>query len=500
MAERELNDFLRQRLSAWIEERLGLHFPRDRWNDLERGVASAADELGFARSADCAEALLSPATTAKQLEVLTTHLAIGETYFFREPQTLDILARQILPDLIARRRGKDQRLRLWSAACCTGEEPYSLAILLHQLLPDLKEWHVTVRATDVNPRFLEKAAEGSYGAWSFRAMPAGYRERYFSPNENGQTWTLHPEIKRLVTFAPLNLVEGAYPSRVNNTDAMDVIFCRNVLIYFSPAQTSKVIGRLHRALADDGWLVVGPSETSQALFADFVTRIFPGVVLYQKSKTDPDAIRWGSVKEHPARVAATSLSSAIASSAADTISPKQSSTPIASLRAAANSLYAQGRYDEAIDRLLDRAAEVKRHAPSLALLGRCLANIGKLEHALAWCDRWIAAEKLEPAAHYLRATILIERGHLAEARRSLRRAVYLRPEFVLAHFVLGNLARDESKAAEARRHYDNARELLARCAPDEILPESDGISARQLADMIASVTDDSSAMTRLPTS
>jgi len=112
---------------------MGLHFPRARWPDLQRGLAGAAREFGFDDVTACTDWLLSAPLTKAQLEVLASHLTIGETYFFRDRQTLAALAEQILPDLIRARRGREQRLRIWSAACCSGEEPYTLAILLHQL-------------------------------------------------------------------------------------------------------------------------------------------------------------------------------------------------------------------------------------------------------------------------------------------------------------------------------------------------------------------------------
>src|SRR3990172_1428696 len=154
-------------------------------------------------------------------------------------------------------------------------------MLLHQAIPDLADWHVTILATDINARFIRKAVAGSYGEWSFRDAPIGFKEGYFSRTDDGH-YAIRPEIKKLVTFEHVNLVEDVYPSLATNTNAMDVIFCRNVLMYFTPEQTRKVIGNLHHALMEGGWLAVSPSEASQALFMQFVTLNCPGVILYQK--------------------------------------------------------------------------------------------------------------------------------------------------------------------------------------------------------------------------
>ena len=140
MSLSEVRESQWSQLTELIAERMGLHFPRERWGDLQRGLAGAAQELGFEDAAACVTCLLSAPPTKAQLQVLASHLTIGESYFFRDRQTLEAFADNILPELIRARRGRDQRLRIWSAACCTGEEPYSLAILLHQRLPDLREW------------------------------------------------------------------------------------------------------------------------------------------------------------------------------------------------------------------------------------------------------------------------------------------------------------------------------------------------------------------------
>ena len=468
------------RLSEFIAEHMGLHFPPERLADLQRGLAGAAQEFGFDDVAACVDWLLSAPPTREHLQVLASHLTIGETYFFRDKPTFDVLASRVLPELIDARRGREQRVRLWSAACCSGEEAYSLAIVLHQLLPDLADWHVTILATDINARFLQKAIAGSYGEWSFRSAPSDFKGRYFNRTEDGH-YAIRPEIKKLVTFEHLNLVEDVYPSLATDTNAMDVIFCRNVLMYFTPAQTRKVVGHLHRALMDGGWLAVSPSEASQALFRQFVTLNCPGVILYQKSDgaARADPIPW----VPPANAAATPD--------APPASPPET-PPLAELRpapfGAAASLYEQGCYGEAVDVVL---ASLEAHQPerqAFSLVARALANQGKLADALAWCDRWIAADKLDAAGHYLRAVVLLEHGHLDDARGSLQRALYLEPDFVLAHFALGSLARGGDNDEKADKHFANALDLLDRLQPHDVLPESDGLTAGRLAETIRTMT------------
>ena len=278
-------DALWRRAGEFIAQHTGLDFQGERRSDLQRGLAAAATELGLADAAGCAEWLLSASLTRRELHVVASHLTIGETYFFREWKTYDALAEHVLPELIRRRRGREQCLRLWSAACSTGEEPYSLAILVRQLLPDWQDWTVTILATDINERFLQRAAAGIYGEWSFRESGAGFKERYFTPTSNGR-FAIAPQIKDCVTFAQLNLAQDCLLSPTTDTQSMDIIFCRNVLIYFTASHARTLAENLHRALAEGGWLAVSPSECSQTLFSSFAAVNFPGAILYRKCKAE----------------------------------------------------------------------------------------------------------------------------------------------------------------------------------------------------------------------
>ena len=454
-----LDQTLWVRLSDLIAERAGLHFPVERLTDLQRGLVAAAEELGFEDVAPCVERLLEGPLTEAQLQVLASHLTIGETYFCREKKTLDVIANHVLPELIRARRGREQRIRLWSAGCCSGEEAYSLAILLHQVLPDVAEWHVTILATDINAHFLRRAAAGSYGEWSFRDAPAGFKARYFTSTKSGR-YAVRPEIARLVTFEYLNLADDTYPSLATGTNAMDLIFCRNVLMYFTPAQAQKVIAKLHHALIDGGCLVVSPSEASQALFPQFVTLNFPGVILFQK--------RVGAARESRPPAVAHAPANAVPD-APPAMAP----------------LHDTGEYVQTEEppraSLADRRAECSAQA-------RALANQGRLADALVWCDRWIAGDKLDPAGHYVRASVLLEQGQHDEGRRSLQRVLYLDPTFVLAHFALGTLARRCGNAHQAEKHFANTLQLLAKLQPEDVLRESDGLTAGRLVETVASMT------------
>jgi chemotaxis protein methyltransferase CheR len=430
-------------LSELVENKLGLHFPRERREELRRATVQAARELGV----QATDWPLLPLPTPTQWRVLASHLTVGETYFFRDSESMRALAGTVLPELIASgRRRPVPRLRIWSAGCCTGEEVYSIAMLLDQALPDLAEWNISITGTDINPDFLRKAEAGIYGEWSFRGVPPGVKERYFTRRTDGR-WAIAPHIRGMVNFRFLNLAEDSYPSPRTDTHAIDLILCRNVLMYFSAERIRKVAGNLRNALSEGGWLAVAPIEASQAVFAGFATVNLPGAIFYRKRGDMP-------LHGHVAP-------------------PQAPRAPV------------PDAFESPIPAPALAPAPVPANVPldpvPLPVLARERANEGRHREALALCDEWILADKLNAAAHYLRANVLAEQGDAEQARSCLQRAIYLQSDFVLAHFALGNLAHAAGRHAEAARYFANTQELLTQYRDRDVLPESDGLTAAGLA-------------------
>ncbi|MBE0546711.1 MAG: tetratricopeptide repeat protein [Rubrivivax sp.] len=468
-----LPDSLLSQLSDLLAARIGLHFPAARWNDLERGITAAALAFGMPDAGSCAHRLLSAPLARREIEILASCLTVGETYFFREKRSFEVLEQHILPALLRAREGKERRIRIWSAGCCTGEEPYSMAMLLDRLIPDQAAWSVTVHATDINPVFLRKAAEGEYGEWSFRSAPGWIKDHYFQPQRGGR-FKLDERIRKRVAFSYLNLADNSYPSVTNNTNAMDVIFCRNVLMYFSAELARTVIDDFHRALVDGGWLVVSPAETSSVLFSRFTAVEFDGATLYRKdaSARGPRFVSHGLTpvpdsRQEPWRLA-------------------QGIVP-------AENMPAVEVFPAVMAATSPPADACSAGTPPLpeqdqpSLVARKCANEGRLGEAAEWCRKAIAADKLDPAHHYLLSAIEQEQGQVNAAVQSLARALYLDPHFVIAHYALGNLYQSLGRLSSARRHFDNALSSLQAYSPGEVLPESDGLTAGRLMEIIESM-------------
>lgn len=482
-------DYLR--FSKLVEKRFGLHFPEKRRAELERGVRQAFANSTCADLKECYRQLLDPEKGGLELDRLANALTVGETYFFRDAGQFNALYRHVLPQIIERRRAI-RTLRIWSAGCASGEEPYSIAIMLRELLPDVDKWAITILGTDINTEALDRAHKAVYGEWAFREERAKqWRARYFRPQD--KRYELVPEVRRMVTFARLNLAEADYPSYETNTTLMDLILCRNVTIYFSQAVTSQVIQRLYNALVDGGWLVVGHSEPSPITYLHFQPHNFPNAILYQRTgeppARPPDLGELTGQPKRPKvvpRQAPSSTSSPAPVSA--TIQPASPSPSILQTEPVrdknpierAQELLDYGHSEEARDLLLKVVAREPRHALACSLLCQAYANLGHWTEAEHWCRQAVSFDKLALNAYYTLALVLQHQGQIDGAIEAMKKVVYIDRNYVLGHFGLAALYRNKSQKAQALKSLDNAHRLLAARDASEVIPDSGGITVERL--------------------
>jgi chemotaxis protein methyltransferase CheR len=195
-------------------------------------------------------------------ERLVQAMTTNETAFFRDVTPFQALRDHVLPHLIAA-RAADKTLNVWCAACSTGQEPYTVAMTLREGFPELTDWDVTILATDLSLDVLERAKRGAYTQFEInRGLPAPFLVRYFE-NIDAE-WHIKKDVRDLIDFRPLNLV-GDWPP----LPRMDIVFLRNVLIYFDAETKRRILGKLKTAMAHDGFLFLGSSETPLTLDEDF---------------------------------------------------------------------------------------------------------------------------------------------------------------------------------------------------------------------------------------
>ena len=215
----------------------------------------------------------------QELSEIMDLLTTNETYFFREAFQLKAFSEEIIPDVMAEKEKKgDRSLRIWSAGCSSGEEPYTIAMLLLEM-GCFDGWRVEIIGADISQRVLQQARKAVYRKSSFRATEEGYVKRYFQEQEEG--YRISDEVKELVTFSHLNLFDQ---NRLALLGRMDVIFCRNVIIYFDQPAKKKVIEVFYKMLREGGYLLLGHSESLMNITTAFVLKHLRNDMVYQKPR------------------------------------------------------------------------------------------------------------------------------------------------------------------------------------------------------------------------
>jgi chemotaxis protein methyltransferase CheR len=255
----------------------GIFFDNDSKYLLEKRLARRLTALNLPSFRDYYHYLKYNRKKDQELMDIMDILTTNETYFFRESFQLKAFTEEVIPELIQRKSVTGNRsLRIWSAGCSTGEEAYTIAMLLHGTM-DLRGWKIEIIGTDISQRVLQHARRAVYGKSAFRATDERYVKRFFIEQEDGLK--VCDEIRDLVTISHLNLFDV---NRMVMLGKMDLIFCRNVIIYFDLAAKKRVIESFFTTLYEGGYLLLGHSESLMNVTTQFTLRHFKNDMIYQK--------------------------------------------------------------------------------------------------------------------------------------------------------------------------------------------------------------------------
>jgi chemotaxis protein methyltransferase CheR len=214
-----------------------------------------------------------------EYEHLINDLTINETYFFRDFPQLCNFAESVLP-VIAKQKKNNKKIKIWSAACSTGEEPYTLSIILQEMLDDYTQWDIQILATDINTEVLQHANIGLYDSRSIKDVPPEYLEKYFTKSQN--KYLVNLQVRRPVTFKRLNLFDTDDVRMINGCD---VIFCRNCLIYFDDESRSAVLSSFYKSLNPGGMVFLGHSESVGRISSDYQEQRIGDTIVYSRPKS-----------------------------------------------------------------------------------------------------------------------------------------------------------------------------------------------------------------------
>jgi chemotaxis protein methyltransferase CheR len=511
-----------------IRMKSGIYFSDRKRNDLKIGVLKAFHYSDFRSLREYYDVLHTEVLNSPLFKTLVSFLTVGETYFFRH---FDVIEKVILPTLIKAHQ-HDKMLRIWSAGCSTGEEPYTVAMVLHRLLPDLREWRICISATDINVNSLQYAKDAVYRPWSLRSINNYYKENYFVKKDG--LYYLKEDISSKVEFDYLNLVDDSYPLAENQTKDLDLIFCRNVTIYFEADTTIAVVNRFFNCLKEKAYLAVGHAEPSSLIYDAYVPEIYPDAVIYRKDSTEKKEfhyktgirIRSDIFKTYNTKVLKTSkpiapelsdlqkhidkLHTEAKSDGAQTktdirdkLSKKIEEIELLNRNAAdkilkerrneldETELFSQGlelfqqrQFVDAEKLFQELIGRNPKNGRALYMIAHINANLDQIARAKEYCHRAIEQDALLIEAYYLLGLILKEENIFEDSIKMLKKTIYIDPNFAIGYYDLAVNYFKIGDAIQGRKYLRQTERILKTKKSDERVGILDDLTSRELGMMV----------------
>lgn len=454
-----------------LARRLGLRFGVEK-NDFMLDALKHGMEAGGHESPAGYFAALE--TSHVPWDSLIQDLTVGETYFFRQWDHFLALTGKVIPERL-RARAEDKRLHVLSAGCSSGEEAYSLAMSIHSHFPELASWKVEVKGVDINPASLAKAAKGIYSKWSLRDLPEQLRQRFLIPQEHA--FLVEEGVRRKVVFERRNLSEPNHD--LWPYEHYDLIFCRNMLMYYTQQGAAELVARMAHALVPGGYLFLGSAETLRGLSTEFEHCYTHNTSYYQlrpglgsalghavgaSASLDPaNGSTWDPLDTWVRSIARASdriatLSARTPSQGGDPGPSDNGTDPLEhpGLERALD-LTRQERFREALSALPTPA---QGGMGSMLLRAVLLLDLGRSIEALAACTELLALDPVNSNAHYVMALCLEHGGDPVSAVRSDQCAASLDAGFAMPWLHQGILARSQGDLFLARTNFERALALL----------------------------------------
>ncbi len=471
-----------ERFRDWIHQHSGIYLEETKVDSLRISLVTRATRFGFIDYAEYFRFLSHDEDEFKELMNLVT---INETSFFRFPAQFDALRDKVIPEILESKSKVSRSFRVWSAGCSTGEEPYTVAMSLLDSGLDGLGYRTEVLGTDVSTQALEKAKHAVYPAKSLAGLPQSIAQRWFETVKGG-----HRPVERVrdtVDLSYHNLIKEPYPLVLLAN--WDVIFCRNVTIYFRLESTRRVVNNFYESLNPGGYLFIGHSETLTSISDRFEPVEVGGVFLYRKpvprrffsfddvvssrgvtpvrkprtrtadlSREQSGADIRGRLKSSEKRVPSRPK-------AVPTETPLDSREEVAALVSRAHESLERGEPGAA--RLLaDKALKLDdRNVDALLARAFGFADSGDFEAAVADATAALAINPLLAAGRYILGVIYLRQGDPVAASNEFKRTLYIDSDFVLAHLNLANIHRQQGNIDDACREYQNTIRALYR-APE----------------------------------
>ena len=462
-------------LGQLLNDRAGLKLAAEGEFGLSMAMKGRMQALGLAHSAQYLAHLRGDPEDA-ELHRLLPLVTVGKTDFFRDPRQFEALASRLIPEALERARRERRPMHLWSAACATGEEPYSMGMVAVECGALVDE--VDLRATDINAEAVFEAERGVFSLKKLRPV-SNERLKHFFIMEGFDAAKVTPELRKIVRYSVLNLAEGSYDVPAGG---FDIIFCRNVLIYFDSMNLVRTLERLYEALAPGGLLALGYSESLYRIYNRFELAEIEGAFFYRR----PSGARRAATpapssrpltppmipRMPPTRPRTTALFPTFkeeapvprapepAIAAAPTVAPD-----VPHRLGRAIELVERGQFLEGLDLLRVLVQAEPESLTGWISLGNLLTVLRRFPEASSAYERALSVEPLSAEARLFSGVAQVEAGRLREAVQELGRALFLDAELPLAHYYLARAQEQLGEHAAAKRAYKNCLALCQSKVP-----------------------------------
>ena len=466
-----------------LVEESGLYFERDRSQSLHLALWERLQNRGYDSYKEYYNFLKFHPEGRIEIRELLDLITIGETYFFRNRPQFEALMGTVLHGIVQRKMySRDKSIRIWSAGCSKGDEAYSIAIAIMEVLPSYENWDISILGTDINRNVLACAKEAIYGEKDIGHLPKEYLDKHFK--KRGSNYVLKASVRELARFEYHNLAKD--PFIHEGMQNLDIIFCRNVIIYFDFHTTKRVIDNFYNCLIRDGSLFLGHAETLWQLTNKFETVEFPQTFVYKKALIPieedvmkpfigvPEIERDGFVpveemvldeggfpketepelEEKPEPIG-------------EIQKPPAERKEIESLYTEATVLLEEKKYEEALSLSDKIIAQDINHIGAYFTKATILANQAKYKDAADILAKIIEADNLNVEAYYLLGVLSYKTSDFKDAETQFRKVIYADPDIVLAYFNLGNIYLYQRRFSKAAREFNNAIRLLEKRSKDE---------------------------------
>ena len=266
-----------QRILDMIYSFSGMALKGDKYDYVARRVKERVRDLDMSSTRDyCRFLMLNP--RGEEVTEFINRIVVGETYFFREFQQLQLFAEEILPEIVEKlKKSSKKELKILSAGCATGEEPYTLAIIIKEMLDLPEQWKIYIDGIDINSLSIQRGKDGRYTDHALRETPYVYRDKYFDLDKTG--YIIRPEIREMISLTRINLYDQ---EQMRGFYGYDVVFCRNVLIYFDHNSAARILENLNRCMKTDGYIFSGTAESIGRSTNLFKMKRYDKAFVYQK--------------------------------------------------------------------------------------------------------------------------------------------------------------------------------------------------------------------------